>query len=377
MSKSHRIGLDMRMAGEGFGLGRYIVELAKALIARKSGFEYVFFFDKNFNEPTFKAFQKVHGENRLISAKYYTLQEQLVLPRILNKEKLDLVHFPNFNVPVIYRGKSIVTIHDLIHHRFPGKKKRNIFHRLSYRYIISRAVRHASKVIAVSQSTKDDIINLLGIDSEKIEVIYEGVSDNFTKEESEPYLTSILSKYNIQKPYLLAVSEWRRYKNLDFLVKAFLESPAEIAKSFDLVICGKVDPNYPELGKVIDEAGGENIRAVGKISDSELSALYSGARCFVSPSLVEGFGLTYLEAQNRNIPILASDIPVAREVLKDSAYYFDPKDRGDLVEKMSKILSEKSLRDVLIAKGKVNSKRFSWKKAAERTEEIYRKVLSQ
>jgi len=376
MPKSKRIGLDMRMAGEGFGLGRYIVELAKALVKSKSEFEYVFFFDKNFNESTFRSFQKLHSECRLVNAKYYTLQEQLMLPRILKKEKLDLIHFPNFNVPVLYRGKSVVTIHDLIHHRFPGKKKRNIFHRLSYRYIINKAVQNTNKVIAVSQSTKSDIINLLKINPGKIKVIHEGVSENFQREVSENLLNSTLSKYKINKPYILAVSEWRRYKNLDFLIRAFSGSEAEVSESYNLVICGKIDPNYPEQGEVLAREDKASVISVGQVPEDELMALYSGAKCFVSPSLAEGFGLTYLEAQSKNIPILASNIPVAREILGDSAYFFDPTDKNDLKEKMSKILNDKSFSDDLIEKGKVNLKRFAWEKVAGKTEEIYREVLT-
>lgn len=377
MTKGLRIGIDMRMAGDGFGLGRYIVELAKTLIKRKSGFEYVLFFDENFNESTYHEFQKLNSENRLVNARYYTLQEQLKLPRILKKEKLDLIHFPNFNVPVFYQGRSVVTIHDLIHHRFAGKKKRNFLYRLSYRLIIKEAVQNADKVIAVSQSTKNDIINLLKIKAEKISVVYEGVSKNFTEEIKSDDRRLILSKYRISKPYILAVSEWRRYKNLDFLLKAFLGSKDEILEKYNLVVCGKIDPNYPELGKALAQANMDHVIAVGKVSEKELTALYSGATCFVSPSLAEGFGLTYLEAQASKVPVLASDISVAREILGDSAIFFNLGDTKDLRSKLDRVLGDESLRNDLIAKGNANYQKFSWEKAAEKTEEIYGEVLSQ
>ena len=377
MDKVKRIGIDMRMAGDGFGLGRYIVELAKALLKRKSEFEYVLFFDKNFNESTFRTFQKFHNQNKLVNAKYYTLEEQIKMPGILRKEKLDLVHFPNFNTPILYTGKFVVTIHDLIHHRFPGKKRRNFLHRLSYRYIIKQAVRNADKIIAVSQSTKDDIINLLDVESKKIEVVHEGIADNFTGEVDIARRTATLQKYNITKPYILAVSEWRRYKNLDFLIRAFLGSGDEILEKYNLVVCGKIDPNYPEVGRTLDQANKDRVIAVGKVPEQDLVDLYSGARCFVSPSLVEGFGLTYLEAQGNQLPILASDIPVANEILGNSAFFFNPRDIKDLISKLNRLLSNEDLRADLIAKGRVNLQRFSWEITARQTEEIYRNILSQ
>lgn len=376
MDRKKRIGFDMRMAGEGFGLGKYIIELAKALLERKSDFEYILFFDKNFNQSSYEYFSRIHSGCRLVSVKYYTLEEQIRMPKILKREKLDLVHFPNFNTPVIYSGKSIVTIHDLIHHRFPGKKKRNVLHRLAYRYIIKKTVRSAKKVIAVSNNTKNDIINLLGIKPEKIEVVYEGASKIFKEAVTKENLNLVLSKYNIDRPYVLAVSEWRKYKNLGFLVESFKKLDEELFNNYNLVICGKVDPNYPEIAdSIFDEKKG-SIIATGRISQSDLAVLYSGATCFVSPSLVEGFGLTYLEAQSSKVPVLASDIPVSREILNDSAKFFDPKNKQDFLEKLSEILLNKSVREHLVDKGMRNLERFSWQKAALETEKIYQEVLS-
>ena len=163
---------------------------------------------------------------------------------------------------------------------------------------------------------------------------------------------------------------------MSFLVKAFNELGKEFLGMCTLVVCGKIDPNYPEIADSVTTEQKGNIIATGRIPESDLRALYSGASCFVNPSLVEGFGLTYLEAQSSRIPVLASDIPVAREVLSDSAMFFNPNERRDFVDKLTNILQSENQRRDLVLKGVKNLERFSWQKVAQETERIYQEILS-
>ena len=367
----------MRMAGEGFGIGKYALDLFSALLKRKNDFKYVLFFDKNFNSGEYEKFKNLGADCRLVSAKYYSFGEQVNLPRILNQENLDLVHFPNFNVPVLYRKKFVTTIHDLIHHRFPGNKKKNFLYRLAYRFIIWRAAQSAKKVIAVSKSTKSDIIKLLGTKAEKVEVVYEGVSNIYRRGVGYNQIESVKTKLGIVKPYFLFVGVCRRYKNLEFLAEAFAKWSRKIGNKYQLVLAGAVDKNYPEVAKRVHNLLNPQILiAPGKVSDEDLSALYSGSDGFINPSLSEGFGLPYLEAQSSKTPVICSDIPVAREILGNSVLYFDPYNIESLINVLDELSNNNSLRQRLVELGMNNVSAYTWDKAAEATELVYKKALS-
>jgi len=370
-----RIGIDMRMAGEGFGIGRYITELVLELL-RKKNHEYVLFFDEHFSKPAYKNFSQIHPNCRLVSAKYYSLEEQVFFPAILKNNRLDLIHFPNFNVPIFCPAPYIVTIHDLIHHHFPGRKKRNVLHRLAYCAIIRSAVRSAAKIIAVSQVTKNDIIKLLGTPPEKISVIYEGVSADYQKGNNPATDRRTLTKFGILKPYVLAVGVWRRYKNFPFLASAFADMKKKLRLPHQLVIIGEEDKSYPEIKQETSNRFPDIIIAPGKVPAFALPALYRSASCFVNPSLSEGFGLTTIEAQACGTPVLASDIPVSKEILGDTALFFDPQNVQSLTHALQNVLTQEFFRKALSEKGYLNSQNYRWEKAAHETENLYQQIAS-
>ena len=371
-----RIGIDMRMAGEGFGIGKYITELASALIKRKSEFEYVLFFDKNFSAEAYNKFSKIHPHCRLIAARYYSLEEQIKLPAILSRERLDLVHFPNFNVPLLYPGKTVITIHDLIHHRFSGKRKKNFLYRWGYRTVINLAARKALQIITVSSASKNDIIRLLGISPEKVSFIYNGLAENFKPDLDLNKIETVKRKYKISKPYLLWVGVWRKYKNLPLLSQAFELVQNRLQGQLQLVLVGEEDGNYPEIKPLIlKNRYSKDIIAPGRILEPDLIALYSGALAYISPSLLEGINLPALEAQACSAPLIASDTSVAREIFGDSAMYFDPREPQQLIERILEIFRNSALRQAFRKKANENSLKYRWEKTATETEGIYRKIL--
>lgn len=368
-----RIGIDMRMAGTGEGIGRYVEELVKHLSSIDFRNSYFLLFLKNsaakFQIPKPK-FQKVS-----IESSYYSWAEQTKLIWELEKLKLDLVHFANFNFPIFYQGKFVTTIHDLIHHRFPGNKKSRLVHRLAYRLTIRAAVKKASRIITVSHGTKAELVKTFGLKPDKTTVIYEGISESFYWRLREPEVQEVLSKYNIKKPYLLFVGVWRQYKNLPRLAQAFDILKESYHKDYQLVLAGKIDPFYPEIKEaVFSIKNKQDIVAPGFVSDRDLIAMYQGADAFVLPSLVEGFGLIGIEAQATGLPVVASDISVLREVLGDGAWYFNPRDEREIAEKIKEVLADEALRQQLIASGKLNATKYSWDVAARKTLEIYKSV---
>lgn len=368
----------MRMAGEAFGIGKYITELTDELLKRNPlDLQYVLIFDKNFSKDAYDKYVKIYKDCVLLDAKYYSWAEQIKLPYHLSKLKLDLVHFPNFNVPIFGIPRFVLTIHDLIHHQYPGKKKKNFFHRLAYRAAINMACRHAVRIIAVSNTTKNDIIKTFQINPEKIAVIEEGVTDKFKLLVSLEKNDLELIKLGITKPYILFVGVWRKYKNLPLLSEVFTELNQAEYKNLQLVLIGEEDKNYPEIKQsVLKNKQGQNIIATGRIPEELLIKLYNRALCYVSPSLSEGFGLTSLEAQACGTPVISSDIPVAREILKSSAVFFNPYDRRSLKKTIARMISDPEHRQKMILSGLENSKKYKWSQTALQTEKLYKEILS-
>src|SRR3989338_3041960 len=368
-----RIAIDMRMAGTGEGIARYIEELVKNLAALDKRNTYLLLGGNGF-EPT----QALRNPNfRVVNVRspYYSLAEQIRLPREISALRPDLVHFPNFNVPLLYRGRFVVTIHDLIHHIFPGKKKPRWFRRVAYRTTIYSAVARSAEIITVSQTTADTIARTFRVPREKITAIYEGVGDEFRREDATDDRL-VLESYGITRPYLLFLGVWRQYKNVPLLAAAFDILKEQGLFAGELILAGKIDPFYPEIKeKVMSIKHAKSIRALGEVREADMPQLYANAEVFVLPSLIEGFGLTGLEAQAAGAPVVASDIPVLREVLGGAAFYFDPHSAQDLADSIGKVLGDKALRGRLGSEGEQKSREYNWEKTAKETLGVYERAL--
>ncbi|MDZ4385113.1 MAG: glycosyltransferase family 1 protein, partial [Candidatus Moranbacteria bacterium] len=335
--------------------------------------EYLIFLQKeNFEEyqPKNPNFKKVLADYR-----WYTFREQLFFPLMVRRYKIDLMHFPHFNVPLLYSKRFIVTIHDLTLVHFPTVKNSTlhpVFYWVkffAYLIVIRSAITRAESIIAISQFTKDDVVKKYGpAVGEKITVTYEACEDfcMFSRRNGQ----EILQKYGIMKPYLVYVGNAYPHKNLDRLVLAFVRAFGE-KKDFQLVLVGKDDYFYGQLRKSVQKQRTEDIVFLSDVSDYELDVLFHRSVANVFPSLYEGFGLPPLEAMSKGVPVISSDHPCMREVLGESAYFFDGKDVGAMAEAMKKIVSDAGLRDELIRRGYNQTKKYSWKKMAEETLAIY------
>lgn len=404
------------------GIGRYVFELTRNLFEIDQKNEYVLFF----NDPEYSAFTPPNSRIKkvLVNAPHYSLKEQTRFLRLLNKERLDLMHFTHFNVPLFYFRPSVVTIHDLTLSFYPGKKMTSPIHRLAYHLIINSAVRKAKKVIAVSKNTKKDIKKILKIPAKKIEVIYEGINENFKQPIPEHLISQTKKKYSIENEYLLYTGVWRSHKNLPNLIKAFHTLKNDYGYEGSLVITGKGDPVYePEIMEQRQSLQLENdIIFTGLVSEEELIALYKGAQVYVFPSYYEGFGLPPLEAMAVGTPVASSDRSCMPEICGDArsaaeqsavdqsaaeqstlrsqlkvlrkqnsiptvtnserqhapgptALFFNPDDPADIAKKTFRLTSEKSLRDELITNGLNHIRKFQWPKMAEQTLELYNQIL--
>lgn len=376
-----RIGIDCRMYSSRFtGIGRYVYELTENLFRMDQKNEYVLFF----NEPEFSHFTVPNDRVKkvLVDAPHYSLAEQTKFLHVLNKEKLDLMHFTHFNAPIFYRRPSVVTIHDLTLSFYPGKKMSSFLYRFGYHVTIKSAVKKAKKIIAVSFNTKKDLQKLFSAPDEKISVIYEGVHEKFQPlkdQVDQKKLDNVKEKYRLDKPYLLYTGVWRSHKNLPNLLHAFHILKNEYGFDGSLVITGRKDPVYaPELEeKTLSLKLEDDVIFTGLVEEKDLVPLYNGALAYVFPSLYEGFGLPPLEAMQCGVPVIASDISSIPEICgKENAVFFDPKNPEDMAEKIFEVTSQKALREKLIANGLQRVKQFSWTKMTVETLRVYDQALN-
>lgn len=369
-----KIGIDARFLGiKQKGLGRYTQKLVDNLEKIDLTNEYFIFLRKeNFGEyePKNPRFKKV-----LADYHWYTFAEQIFFPFALYKHNLDLVHFPHFNVPIFYCKKFVVTVHDLTLLHFPTVKNSTlhpIFYRikfLAYRLAIHLAIARAQKIITISQFTKKDIIANYGAGVEKkVFVTYEACEDFCMLDAKNS--GDILQKYGIIKPYLIYVGNAYPHKNLERLLRAFAGVLKE-NNDLQLLLVGKNDYFYENLKKLANKENIKNILFLSDVSDYELDILFHNSLANVFPSLYEGFGLPPLEAMSKGVPVISSDHPCMREVLGDSAYFFNGIDVVEISEAMKKIISDDTLRKALIEKGYEQIKKYSWKKMAQETSDLY------
>ncbi len=283
------IGIDCRFAGTHSGLGRYTRELVSALLGRRDGIHYVLFV-RSGDEAWLKRDFGSSVTVNVFDCDHYSLSEQLRFPGVIRAAGIDLLFSPHFNVPFLSCAPVVVTAHDLILHRYPNDAQ--FFKQLAYRALFRRAITKAERVIAVSAFTAKELSSVYGRSvTRKLSVIHEAVSPHFSKRHPLD-CAEILRKYNLTQPYFLYVGNAKEHKNVKMLLVAFaaLNDPA---KQLVLVTDGK------ELAALHP---GPGVRVLKNVPEDDLPFLYSSARCFVSPSLYEGFGLPLLEAHACGCP---------------------------------------------------------------------------
>lgn len=375
-----RIGIDARFYGSvGKGLGRYVQKLIENLEkVDKVNQYFIFLLEENFQEfqPKNKNFKKV-----LADCRWYTFSEQIKMPQILNSYNLDVMHFPHFNVPIFYRRKFVITIHDLILLHFPtlkGTRLNPVFYWikfLAYKFTIGSAIKRSKKIITVSKFSKRDILdNYKYLKKDKVSVTYEACDLKSFKEEKSEKIENFLKKYGIIKPYLVYVGNAYPHKNLEGLLDSWNKFLKTKNDNLHLVLVGKKDYFYDRLEEKVLKAEIKKVIFTGFVVDDDLDIIYKEAVAYIFPSLYEGFGLPPLEAMAQGVAVISNGHGCMREVLGQSAYYFNGKDNDSIVEAISKITQDEKLRNFLIKKGYQKVGFYSWKKMAKETLAIYSEV---
>lgn len=377
-----KIAIDARFLGpEGTGIGKYTEKLLENLqVLDKKNKYFVILRKANWNlfVPKSNNFDKV-----LVDVRWYGVKEQILIPAALLKIKPDLVHFTHFNVPLLYPGKFVVTIHDVIKSEFKGVSSTTHttpIYRLKhagYEFTIRAAVKRAKRIFVPSNFTKNKLTKTFSLKPEKIITTYESTDNVFIQAGKqflpEGKIRQVLATYGVRKPFILYVGAAFPYKNLNNLLAALKFLPGELKLAY-------VSSRNEFVDRLLEKAKEigvtDRLIITGFVPNEDLAVLYQQAKCLVFPSLSEGFGLPGLEAFASGCPVVCSDIPVFREIYADAAYYFDPKDPKDIASKLELIIKNSKLKIELREKGFEQVKKYSWRKMAQETLSVYRAVLS-
>jgi glycosyltransferase involved in cell wall biosynthesis len=374
-----KILIDARLYGlENAGLGRYLVNLVDELANIDKKNKYVLLLRKKYYK---ELIVPENWEKVLADFRHYSFLEQTKLPRIISKHKPSLTHFPHFNVPLSFKGKYIVTIHDILMHKQKGRQATTLpaplyyLKRIGYHRVFRKAVCGSEKVIVPSNFVKKELIDYYDLKKEKIIVTYEGADTGIV---SKGKKENVFKKYNISPPYFVYAGSAYPHKNLKRVIEATVLLNKEVDKKVLFVMTSARNVFTEKLKEIIKKTKAEKyVKLLGFVPDHDLGTLFKYSTAFIFPSLSEGFGLPGMEAIQAGTLVLASDIPVFKEVYKDNVLYFNPLDFSSMTKVMKSTMAmPKKEREKRIAKNQNFIKRYSWATMAKQTLKVYENSAS-
>jgi glycosyltransferase involved in cell wall biosynthesis len=311
----------------------------------------------------------VVDRRRLMTPPHHRLEQAALAAELVGLD-VDVYHAPDFVPPLARRFPAVVTVHDLAFVRWP-----ELLTAESRRYYgqIGRALESAERTIAVSRCTRDDLVELLGADPRRIDVVHEAADPRY-RPATPDEIASARARHGLPDEYFLFVGTREPRKNLGRLLEAYA-SVATQPGCPGLVVVGRAGWLGEDLEARARSLGiAERVVFTGGLPSDELVAIYSGALAFVFPSLYEGFGLPALEAMACGAPVVAARAGSLPEVVGDAALLVDPLDSAHIAAGMARVWREPSLRAELIERGRAQVGRFSWRRAAEETLDVYRRA---
>lgn len=370
-----RIGIDARMLGP-YGLGRHVQHLILQLKTELAN-EVVVLFVRDTQHPVLRGVPPTWEIVRADVA-WYSLKEQVLMPRYYSRAQLDLLHVPHWNVPILTRVPFVVTIHDLTMYHFPRKEATThgpLVHKIKdigHRIVVRHAMWRARKIITVSEYTKSDVANTLGISPNRMTTVYQGPGNS--AEQTQDHDAETVLSLGVDDSFVLYVGAAYPHKNLDRLIAAWRLALPYLSEEYTLVLAGSRTKFYDRLlASIIDN---DRIQYIGEVGDQQLVSLYRQAQLFVYPSLYEGFGFPPLEAMQQRTPVLAASAASLPEVLGTAAYYIDPTSVDAIAAGIVEVLNNKDIQSELIVAGVENVQRFSWERFGREVVAVYRHAVT-
>ena len=363
-----RIGIDARLVYYSqAGIGQYILHLVDGLSKVDQENEYVLLQSRK--DDTTILEQTNFRRVSLWTPSHHRL-ERYSLNVELMRLGLDVLHSPDFIPPHRPSCKSVITVHDLAFLLYP-----HFLTRESARYYghIDQAVRWTDHIISVSESTKRDTIEHLGVPEDKITVVYEAASPIFRPVDLEEAREQVQNRHGIETPFVLFVSTIEPRKNVPSLLRAIWQLIECYKEDVSLVLAGGKGWLFEDAFAVVEELQlDKRVHFVGRVSSEDLLYLYNAAEMLAHPAFYEGFGLPPLEAMACGLPVVVSDVASLPEVVGDAGLLVDPHNVDELTVAMWRVLNDAELRQEMREKGLRQAERFSWERAARETLDIYR-----
>ena len=363
------IGIDCRLPFYQMGgISQYVLHLLPALAALASEHRYTVYQswkDGRSHTPSAPNFQR----RNLITPCHHRLEKWALAAELL-PHRLHVWHSPDFIPPAFGAKRRIITVHDLNFHYYPQFLTAD-----SKRYYadqIAWAVQVADHISADSEATRQDLIEIMGVSSDKVTTIHLAANPLYGKQYGETAVAKTLRQHNLPRGFILFVGTLEPRKNVPMLLRVYKMMREETAVDVPLVLIGSKGWLYDEVFATIEELGlRDHVRHLSGIFDEQLAHLYTAAGVLVTPSFYEGFGLPALEAMHCGCPVIVSNRGSLPEVVGEAGLLLDPDDEVAWAEEMVRVLLSSEVREGMVENGRVQAQKFSWQKTAVATLKLY------
>ncbi|MFH1061307.1 MAG: glycosyltransferase family 1 protein [Candidatus Omnitrophota bacterium] len=356
------------------GMGNYVNNLIHALALIDSKNDYTLYV-KNHSDSNDFIKKENFKYKQLSSPLIRSFWSQCRIPLELMFKNPDILHLPTgHKVPFNCPKHTVVTIHDLAFIKFPQYFESSV--RWRCLRFTQHAIAKAQKIIAISESTKKDILEYYKVDAQKVEVIYHGVDAEFKQIQDKPRIEAVCRKYGINLPFVLFVGVLQPRKNISRLIRAFKQVLNSSSLDLQLVIAGNKGWMYADMFNTLKQAGiADQVVFTGYAPKPDVVCLLNAAKVFVLPSLYEGFGLPILEAMACGVPVIASNVSSMPEIVRDAGILVDPYKEPEIAQALLDIINNPRLANDLIAKGFKIARNFTWEKTARKTLMLYESMI--
>jgi glycosyltransferase involved in cell wall biosynthesis len=372
------IALDMRKRS-GFGISTYVRNTVRSLaeIDTRGRHRYILIGTPD----QLREYRGLSEQFVLQPFPAPSLRNSLAFYRTLKSHQCHLLHVPHlFKTPRLAPCPYVVTVHDVLDFIFLRSRQTERQSRMRLQ-LAKFALRKAKGIVAVSRSTRDDIMRIFGIDdAQRISVAYNAVDPKLLSPVNESERRAVLERYQIHYPFLLYAGSAKPHKNVTRLIEAFSALRGELARDqqfsdLKLIVIGDDISENPELRRaVVRSRVQQDVRFLGFIPIEALRVFYASAEVFVFPSLYEGFGLPPLEAMAQGSPVVCANTSALPEVVGDAAVLVNPENSFEIMHAVKRVLLDRELRQALCDRGRQRASEFSWKRSAQQLLDVYDRV---